>query len=180
MLAPVLEKDRERGVRRVSRSGVPGSGRFDPAFRRPGGALLSHDLRRSTIGAEGFHGRVRDGIGCWGPRYGHQVVEASDRVLEELPGAAADGRLSVFRPSKPVIVETARLLDPAFSGLRVCLVSVALGWPVRAWCVRLVRCVCFACLVCVFEEPIGVGLRDELSVDRYARRGGRCLSSGAV
>ncbi len=31
---------------------------------RPGGVLLSHALRRSTIGAEGFHGRVRDGIGC--------------------------------------------------------------------------------------------------------------------
>ena len=33
-------------------------------FGRPGGDLLSHALRRSTIGAEGFHGRVRDGIGC--------------------------------------------------------------------------------------------------------------------
>ncbi len=31
---------------------------------RPGGGLLSHALRRSTIGAEGFHDRVRDGIGC--------------------------------------------------------------------------------------------------------------------
>ena len=29
----------------------------------PGGDLLSRALRRSTIGAEGFHGRVRDGIG---------------------------------------------------------------------------------------------------------------------
>ncbi len=33
---------------------------------RPGGDLLSHVSSRSTIGAEGFHGRVRDGIG-WGP-----------------------------------------------------------------------------------------------------------------
>ena len=32
---------------------------------RPGGDRLSRALRRSTIGAEGFHGRVRDGIGCW-------------------------------------------------------------------------------------------------------------------
>src|SRR5215831_19824538 len=31
---------------------------------RPGSDLLSRVLRRSTIGAEGFHGRVRDGIGC--------------------------------------------------------------------------------------------------------------------
>src|SRR3546814_7282576 len=31
---------------------------------RPGSDLLSRALRRSTIGAEGFHVRVRDGIGC--------------------------------------------------------------------------------------------------------------------
>ena len=34
------------------------------ALGRPGSDLLSHVLRRSTIGAEGFHGRVRNGIGC--------------------------------------------------------------------------------------------------------------------
>src|ERR1700740_378367 len=39
----------------------------------PGSDLLFHALRRSTIGAEGFHGRVRDGIGCYAPRYGHQA-----------------------------------------------------------------------------------------------------------
>ena len=49
----------------------PGGGRLG----RPGGDLLSHVLRRSTIGAEGFHGRVRDGIGCLTPRQNHQVVE---------------------------------------------------------------------------------------------------------
>ena len=43
---------------------------------RPGGDLLSRVLRRSTIGAEGFHGRVRNGIGCLAPRYSHQVVRA--------------------------------------------------------------------------------------------------------
>ena len=35
------------------------------AFRRPGSDLLSHTLRCSTIGAEAFHVRVRDGIGCF-------------------------------------------------------------------------------------------------------------------
>ena len=45
----------------------------------PGGDLLSRALRRSTIGAEGFHGRVRDGIGCLTPRHGHQVVQARDQ-----------------------------------------------------------------------------------------------------
>jgi hypothetical protein len=49
----------------------------------PGGDLLSHALRRSTIGAEGFHGRVRDGIGC-GPlamttRPGERTVTAGVR-----------------------------------------------------------------------------------------------------
>ena len=42
---------------------------------RPGGDLLSRVLRRSTIGAEGFHGRVRDGIGCLAPRHDHRVDE---------------------------------------------------------------------------------------------------------
>ena len=31
---------------------------------RPGSDLLFHALRQSTIGAEEFNGRVRDGIGC--------------------------------------------------------------------------------------------------------------------
>ena len=32
---------------------------------RSGGDLLSHVLRRSTIGAAALNGRVRDGIGCF-------------------------------------------------------------------------------------------------------------------
>ena len=46
---------------------------------RPGGDLLFRALRRSTIGAEGFHGRVRDGIGCFAPRYGHQADQTAPR-----------------------------------------------------------------------------------------------------
>jgi hypothetical protein len=37
------------------------------AFCRPGGDLLSRVLRRSTIGAGAFHGRVRNGNGCSHP-----------------------------------------------------------------------------------------------------------------
>ena len=40
----------------------------------PGGDRLFRRLSGSTIGAEGFHGRVRDGIGCLAPRYGHQAA----------------------------------------------------------------------------------------------------------
>ena len=34
------------------------------ALGRPGSDLLSRALRHSTIGAESFHVRVRNGIGC--------------------------------------------------------------------------------------------------------------------
>ena len=45
---------------------------------RPGGDLLFRVLRRSTIGAEGFHGRVRDGIGCLSPRHDHQAEQGPE------------------------------------------------------------------------------------------------------
>ena len=38
------------------------------------------------MGAEGFHGRVRDGIGCLAPRYGHQAGEAPLGVRGEAGG----------------------------------------------------------------------------------------------
>src|SRR6267154_5447665 len=53
-----------------------------------GGDLLFRALRRSTIGAEGFHGRVRDGIGCFAPRHGHQAMQAFPRSD---PGCGATG-----------------------------------------------------------------------------------------
>ena len=40
------------------------------------------------MGAEGFHGRVRDGIGCLAPRYGHQASpRAACPWLEQRAGA---------------------------------------------------------------------------------------------
>ena len=44
-------------------------------FGRPCSVLLSQALRLSTIGAEEFDGRVRDGIGSWAPRKNHKVSE---------------------------------------------------------------------------------------------------------
>src|SRR3954464_1292113 len=52
---------------------------------RPGSDLLSRVLRRSTIGAEGFHGRVRDGIGC-GP------LAVATRSSERTGGVGMDDR----------------------------------------------------------------------------------------
>ena len=40
---------------------------------RPGNDLLSRVLRHSTIGAEAFNGRVRDGIGFYAPRSNHRT-----------------------------------------------------------------------------------------------------------
>ena len=41
----------------------------------PGDDLLSRVLRQSTIGAEAFDGRVRDGIGSYRLAEGHQAGE---------------------------------------------------------------------------------------------------------
>ena len=62
------------GARQRSDLGLAGGCGW--GLREPGGDLLFRVLRRSTIGAEGFHGRVRDGIGCLAPRCGHQAVAA--------------------------------------------------------------------------------------------------------
>jgi hypothetical protein len=78
----------------------------------PGSDLLFRRLSGSTIGAEGFHGRVRDGIGCLAPRYGHQAGNAcpwheQGRPAERpavlasgKPSGRRSGGLSCERPSK--------------------------------------------------------------------------------
>ena len=50
---------------------------------RPGGDRLSRVLRHSTMGAGVFNGRVRDGIGFWAHRSGHQAgaAQVGFRVL---------------------------------------------------------------------------------------------------
>src|SRR4051794_14015006 len=78
---------------RVCASGLGGGG----GLAGPGGDLLFHALRRSTIGAEGFHGRVRDGIGCFAPRYGHQAVQALRSRDQGPPGPRCLGEVSCVR-----------------------------------------------------------------------------------
>src|SRR5580698_3366388 len=50
--------------RKMSSSSEVPSVRDTHVLGRSGSDLLSRILRYSTIGAEGFHGRVRNGIGC--------------------------------------------------------------------------------------------------------------------
>ncbi len=49
------------------------AGTATDALYRPGSDLLSRVLRRSTISAGAFHGRVRHGVGCLKLRKNHQV-----------------------------------------------------------------------------------------------------------
>ena len=64
--------------------------RYFVAFCRPGSDLLSRVLRRSTIGAGAFHGRVRKGNGCIHPAMTtrsakrnkcEKLVEAKPRLI---------------------------------------------------------------------------------------------------
>ena len=54
---------------------------------RPGGDLLSRVLRRSTIGAEEFDDRVRNGIG-----YGLLAITTKPAKDSENPSAEAEGQ----------------------------------------------------------------------------------------
>ncbi len=57
---------------------------------RFGGDLLSHVLRRSTIGATALNGRVRDGIGCFAramttkPRKKHETIKRPSALSREV------------------------------------------------------------------------------------------------
>lgn len=73
-------------------------------FGRPGSDLLSRVLRRSTIGAGTFHGRVRNGIGCSRSAITTRSAKHMNEKLEEAVGnrqsgllLAAHAPLSFFR-----------------------------------------------------------------------------------
>ena len=60
----------------------------------PGGDRLSRVLGRSIIGAGGFHGRVRDGIGCGLPA---MATRSSDPACVVCGGSGVCGLLWVCR-----------------------------------------------------------------------------------
>jgi hypothetical protein len=79
--------------------------RFQCAFCRPGSDLLSRVLRRSTISAGAFHGRVRNGIGC--SRSAITTRSAKRTLLEKLLSFRAVHRAvarwaQVMRTIKPI------------------------------------------------------------------------------
>lgn len=69
--------------------------RYRVAFYRPGSDLLSRVLRRSTIGAGAFHGRVRKGNGCSHPAITTRSIKGNE-CFEKLDLDAA-----VLHPTKP-------------------------------------------------------------------------------
>ena len=54
----------------------------DVVLGRSGDDLLSRVLRHSTIGAEAFNGRVRDGIGFLSPRSDHRTGQRQQQGRE--------------------------------------------------------------------------------------------------
>src|ERR1700733_2792982 len=76
---------------------------------RPGGDLLSRALRRSTMGAGGFHVRVRDGIGCSLPA---KATRSSNTALARRFGASARGVRFWFMCMRLVEFGLRQLLPP--------------------------------------------------------------------
>ena len=64
---------------------------------RPGNDLLSRVLRHSTIGAEEFNGRVRDGIGFLAPRSNHRTGEGQRQVRPQGSILGLDPRTSLLQ-----------------------------------------------------------------------------------
>ena len=105
-----------------------GGGAGDPA-RRPGGDRLSRALRRSTMGAGAFHGRVRDGIGCGSPA----MATGPPRRTPPPPRARrprGGGRARASRDRSCVLVRACvRCAGVAASGWR----PAGRGAPARPW-----------------------------------------------
>src|SRR5438045_4484634 len=57
----------------------------DSVFGRPGGDRLSRVLRRSTMGAGGFNGRVRNGIGWNSPAMTTRPAKHGARIQASEP-----------------------------------------------------------------------------------------------
>ena len=118
----------------------------------PGGDLLSHVLRRSTIGAEGFHGRVRDGIGC-GPlamttrstnrpagvgrhcrvlRTCEYVMRLTDACLRSLVFVSSCGLAAARDALAGEIKPIERLVRLSFTRCRASTRLLSTGWSIPA------------------------------------------------
>ena len=95
----------------------------------PGGDLLSHVLRRSTMGAAGFHGRVRNGVG-WGTRaIGHQVEQPPPRPAAARPRAGGARRRRAGRAAQAWVVPARSAW--ALGRMRLSLLGVEVDRAIR-------------------------------------------------
>ncbi len=104
---------------------------------RPGGDLLSRALRHSTIGAGGFHGRVRDGIGCRAPaittRSSKQASDLCYRMLcfvSAVPPALAG--LVTGMPLRERIKPIERLVPVSFTCCHASTPGLSTWWSSTA------------------------------------------------
>ena len=81
---------------------------------RPGNDLLSRVLRHSTIGAEEFNGRVRDGIGFLAPRSNHRTGEGQQARAPGAPPRLSSGPKIFLLPSqsRTVIMRAIKPIEP--------------------------------------------------------------------
>ena len=114
---------------------------------RPGDDRLSRVLRRSTIGAGGFHGRVRNGIGCWDLRYDHQVVQPDQQDATHMNGASRGSVVCVRIGSE--------ILRPSSRRLVLKRLGTARGGE-RDQANRAIRTGQLNTLLCFHTRPINV------------------------
>ena len=90
------------------------------------------------MGAEGFHGRVRNGIGCWDPRQDHQVVQQDFCTLRAVRSVfcVSDRRIrdagSLFERELALRAEESR--DQADRAIRTSQLNALLRfhtWPIN-------------------------------------------------
>ncbi len=79
----------------------------------PGGDLLSRALRRSTMGAGVFHGRVRDGIGCSNPAMATGPPSRTRLVC--IDGCDLDGDIGCFVCECGLMLRAVSVLLPTAS-----------------------------------------------------------------
>ena len=101
------------------------------AMGRSGGDRLSRVLRHSTMGAGVFNGRVRDGIGFWARRSGHQTG-ASQGFSDWAVAGCCDGG----RPLRQACSGSAAGL---FVSCVTGLASLAAAEPVRTRITRAIK-----------------------------------------
>ena len=80
------------------------------ALGRPGSDLLSRVLRRSTISAGAFHGRVRNGIGCSHPAI--TTRSAKSMFFEKLCLQTIYGQSPSLRPKAGTVAPRPRNVRP--------------------------------------------------------------------